>query len=145
MLTAACGGDGTAGSFTENPEPISLDLVAALGVDDDPETVPEAQRNFLEGCVKGFGDGLPDLDSVQQAGLLSVCGCSYAQLLGHSYMVASEQMADEDADDGEREELDARAYGVFEEIEDDLRSGDSELPDDVLDLIRTCVRSEAGL
>lgn len=148
VMLAACGSDRTASSFEENPQPIDPDLSSALGDDDDPTAIPEVQRNFLNGCVKGFADTIPDVDVVQRSGLLEVCGCSYRQLLGFSYNSATATAAAGDDDESaavEREEPDDAAFETFATIEDDLRAGGEDLPGDVLDLIRTCVRSEAGL
>ena len=146
MMLAACGSDRTASSFEENPQPIDPDLSSALADDDDPSAIAEVQRNFLNGCVKGFGDTIPDLDVVQRSGLLEVCGCSYRQLVGFSYNEATAAAGEDDSTGAvDREELDNAAFEFFATIEDDLRLGAENLPSHVLDLIRTCVRSEAGL
>jgi hypothetical protein len=143
LVLSACGNDGTAGSFSENPQPIEPDLVTALGPGDDEAGIPEVQRNFLTGCAKGFADTIPDLDVIQQGGLVSVCGCSYRQLVGYSYaeVLGSEGESGQLDQDGR----DAAAFGIFTELENDLRAGETGLPPAVLDLIRTCIRSEAGL
>jgi hypothetical protein len=145
LMLTACGSDRTASSFDENPQPIDPDLSSALADDDDPSAIAEVQRNFLNGCVKGFGETIPDLDVVQRSGLLEVCGCSYRQLVGFSYNEAIAAGEDDSTGAVDREELDDVAFEFFATIEDDLRSGAQDLPSDVLDLIRTCVRSEAGL
>ncbi len=141
-MLSACGDDGTAGGFDNNLRPIEPDLEAALGPDDDPDAIPEVQRNFLTGCVRGFGETIPDIGLIQQQGLVDVCGCSYRQLLGYSRGEARAARTDSGGSDGA---TDDDAFDIFVELEDDLRSGESDLPEEVLDLIRTCIRSEAGL
>lgn len=150
LLITACGSENSAADFLADTAPIEPELLGALDDDDDPEAVPEVQRNFLRGCVTGFGDGLPELEPVQRSGLLGVCGCSYDALVGYSYDQAiaptNEEFAGSDTDPDEvLEALDAAALDVFTAIEEDLRTGEAGLPDAAADLIRRCIRTEAGL
>ena len=68
FLAVACGDETTAAGFDADLGPIDPDLEAALQNDEDPTAVPEVQRNFLTGCVKGFEDSIPELEPVQRAG-----------------------------------------------------------------------------
>ncbi|MGI9623667.1 MAG: hypothetical protein ACR2PK_12590 [Acidimicrobiales bacterium] len=150
LVLAACGSEVTASGFEADPAPIDPNMVTALGDTDDPEAVPEVQRNFLTGCVKGFDSSLPQMEPVQTAGLLQVCGCTYDRLVGYSYDQARDRVNESLEDQGSSAEaaletFDDAAFEVFTSIEEDLRSGDSDLPDEVFSLIRDCIRSEAGL
>lgn len=145
VVLAGCGSDGSSGSFEDGVGPIDRQLVPALAADADPDAVPEVQRNFLDGCVLGFADGLPDLEPVQQSGLLSVCGCSFEQLVTYSRAEAARVAADDPDGEADAEALEAAAFEIFTDLENDIRIGEADMPSEVLDLIRTCVRSEAGL
>ena len=147
LFAAACGDDTTASGFDADLGPIDPDLEAALLNDEDPAAVPEVQRNFLTGCVKGFEDSIPELEPVQRAGLLQVCGCTYDQLISYSTNLVRDQVNDSAATedpDGFFEALNQAAFETFTEIEDDLRAGE-ELPEGVADVVRTCIRQRAGL
>lgn len=146
LIVAACGDETTASGFDADPGPIDPDLEAALEDDEDPAAVPEVQRNFLTGCVKGFEDSIPELEPVQRTGLLQVCGCTYRQLIRHSEELVREDVNRSALNDPD-EILDAlgrASFDAFTEIEDDLRAGE-ELDDEVADLVRTCIRQRAGL
>lgn len=135
LLVSACGSDGTVAGFDADPGPISVELVGALQPGTDPDTVPEVQRNFLELCVKGGEDSLPDLPTVQREGLLAVCGCTYDALVEASFEAAEGSTPDERA---------SSAFAYFTGIEDDLRA-EGTFADEVADLVRVCIRAEAGL
>lgn len=135
LVVSACGSDGSGVGFDANPAPISADLELALGEGVDPDAVPEVQRNFLERCVKGDQDTLPDLPTVQREGLLQVCGCVYDGLVADALEAAEGATA---------EERQMNAIDAFVEMEDDLRALGT-VPDSLLELARSCVRSEAGL
>lgn len=147
LIAVACGDETTASGFDADLGPIDPDLEAALQNDEDPTAVPEVQRNFLTGCVKGFEDSIPELEPVQRAGLLQVCGCTYEGLVSYSQDLVRDQTNEEAAledPDGFFEALNQAAFDTFTEIEDDLRAGE-ELPDGVADVVRTCIRQGAGL
>ncbi len=144
LLGAGCGDDDFVSGFDADPGPIDTDLRPALAEGADTDAIPEVQRNFLANCVKGGADPLPDLEPVQQEGLLAVCGCSYEAIVAHSFDQAEQALADAAAD-VENEELAERAFEVFTEIDDDMKTADSELDQVVVDLVADCVRSEAGL
>ena len=135
LVVAACGSDGSAVGFDADPAPISADLVGALGEGVDPDAVPEVQRNFLERCVKGDQDSLPDLPTVQRDGLLKVCGCAYDGMVADALDQAEGTTA---------EERQMSAIDAFVEMEDDLRALGT-VPDSLLEIARSCIRSEAGL
>ena len=144
VIAAACGDETTTSGFEADVGPIAPDLVTALGDGQDPDAVPEVQRNFLNGCVKGFEDAIPELEPVQRAGLLQVCGCTYEAIVSYSYAQAVEA-ANQAATPAERTPIyDDAAFNVFTEVEGDLRS-DGALTEEVEDLIRGCIREEAGL
>lgn len=147
LIAVACGDETTASGFDADLGPIDPDLEAALQNDEDPAAVPEVQRNFLTGCIKGFEDSIPELEPVQRAGLLQVCGCTYTGLVTYSQNLVLDQINEEAAleePDGFFDALNQAAFDAFTEIEDDLRSGE-ELPDGVADVVRTCIRQRAGL
>lgn len=135
MLLAACGSSGSSAGFDADQAPIAADLVGALGEGVDPDNVPEVQRNFLERCVKGDQDTLPELPTVQREGLLAVCGCVYDGLVAEAL---------DQAEGATFEERQASAIDAFTELEDDLRA-EGTVPDSLFALARGCIRSEAGL
>ena len=147
LIAVACGDETTASGFDADLGPIDPDLEAALQNDEDPTAVPEVQRNFLTGCVKGFEDSIPELEPVQRAGLLQVCGCTYDGLVNYSQDLVLDQTnrdaALEDPDEFFAA-LNQAAFDAFTEIEDDLRAGEA-LPEGVADVVRTCIRQRAGL
>ncbi len=144
LLITACGSEEFVSGFDADPGPIDTDLQPALAEGADPERVPEVERNFLANCVKGGGEELPDLEPVQQEGLLAVCGCNYLAIVGHSFDEARDAL-DDDGDAADEEELAERAFEIFTEIDDDMRNADVELDDAVEGLVADCIRSEAGL
>lgn len=135
LVLVACGSDSSTSAFEADPGEISPDLVLALRGDVDPDEVPEVQRNFVDQCVKGGEDSLPELPIVQREGLLAVCGCVYDGLVGAAYDAVG---------DSDPESRDDDAFAWFTEMEDDLRA-DGQLSDEVLGVVRGCIRSEAGL
>lgn len=139
VLLGACGGDGGPSSFDADPGEIDAALVAALPDGADPAAVPVVQRNFLEGCVLGAGEGLPELDQLQLGGLLEVCGCGYASLVDH---LRSEALLAADAD-APAEQVEAMAFDRFEELDESLRNGDGSVDDVVAELFRACIRSRS--
>lgn len=146
LVVAACGDETTASGFDADLGAIDPDLEGALLAGEDPAAVPEVQRNFLTGCVKGFDDAIPELEPVQRAGLLQVCGCTYTSLIAHSQDLVRDQV-NQDAANGTDDFFELRdqlAFDAFTEIEDDLRSGEA-LTDEVADLVRSCIRERAGL
>ena len=147
LVVAACGDETTASGFDADLGAIDPDLEGALLAGEDPAAVPEVQRNFLTGCVKGFDDAIPELEPVQRAGLLQVCGCTYTSLVNHSRELVRDQVNENAADEGTEDFFEVRdqlAFDAFTEIEDDLRAGEA-LTDEVADLVRTCIRERAGL
>ncbi len=147
LLASGCGDDVTTSGFDADPAPIDPDLEAALLDGEDPAAVPEVQRNFLTGCVKGFDETIPALEPVQRAGLLQVCGCTYTSLVSHSQELVRDQVNQDVTPDDPDGFFDARndaAFDAFTEIEDDLRAGEA-LTDDVAELVRTCIRQRSGL
>ena len=147
IIAVACGDETTASGFDADLGAIDPELEPALLSGEDPTAVPEVQRNFLTGCVKGFEDSIPELEPVQRTGLLQVCGCTYERLVNHSQDLVREQVNESasSADpDAFFDELNKAAFDAFTTIEDDLRSGEA-LTDDVADLVRTCIRQRAGL
>lgn len=130
-----CSGDDGASGFDADPGPIDPDLAAALDEGVDVDQVPAAQRDFLETCVRGGEDTLPDIAPVEARGLVAVCGCSYDAIAAHLIDQA-------DGDDAEARER--AAYDAFVDLADDLRIG-TELDDTIVALVADCIRDEAGL
>ncbi len=95
-------------------------------------------RNFLDGCVTGAGGSLPELATVQQQGLLAVCGCSYPVLVQKyrsEALVAAEPGATAD-------DIEKAAVDLFLDLDDSLRDG-SELPEDVVLVVAECIKASA--
>lgn len=144
-LLSGCGDDADTVGFDIDPAPIDPDLTPALEDGADPDAVPAVQRNFLDACVKGFDDSIPELEPVQRAGLLQVCGCTYERLIGHVYELAVEPANQRAQDPTELlAALDEVAWELFQGLEDDLRSGES-ITTEVRELIRSCITEESGL
>jgi hypothetical protein len=138
MLIASCGGDSQPDSFDDDPGTIASALLPALAPGQDPAAVPATHRDFLEGCVMGGGKSIPELATVQQQGLLVVCGCSYSELVS--------KFRAEAAIDGEpgdtAEDLEQAAVRRFLDIDEAVRDG-GELPADVVALVATCIQTTA--
>ncbi len=140
LLLAACGGSTSVSGFNSDPAPIAADLALALADTTDPEAVPVVERRFLEACVKGGGDSLPlELATVQRDGLLAVCGCSFSALVQSSFAAA-----EADLDTASQDELEAAAFERFSDLDETVLN-DEDLPAEVSDLIRACIRAEAGI
>jgi hypothetical protein len=142
LIVGACGGDDDVSGFEADPGPIAVDLIGALPDGADPDAVPALQRQFLDWCIKGGQDRLPEIPTVQREGLVSVCGCVYEGLVEHSFAVA--QDATPDGADPDPEQLAKRAFDAFRELDEDARI-DASLPDDIGEIARRCIRAEAGL
>jgi hypothetical protein len=138
LLVAGCGGDGEPESFEDDPGQISVSLLSAIPAGSDSNAVQLLQRNFLEGCVLAGGDTIPELDVVQQEGLVAVCGCTYPALVEELRSDArSEARAGWSAEDVERD-----AVARFLDLDETIREG-GELPDDVILLVADCIQSSA--
>lgn len=135
VVVTACSGDDDTSGFLADPAPIDPALAPALADDANAAAVPALQRNFLELCVEGAAADPPELEPVQEAGLVAVCGCTYDAL------VAEVRDRAEGADADERERA---AYQEFRGLERDLRTG-GDLDPTIEALVADCVRSEAGL
>lgn len=143
LVVAACGGDQEESGFEANRGPLALELRPALADDVDPEKVPEVQRNFLERCARGGDDSLPDLPAVQVDGLVAVCGCTYIALVD-SLVQAELDVLGTSPSAEDLEAIDRLAFTRVTELDDDILAGGA-LPEEVDALVRSCVRSEAGL
>ena len=140
LALVACGGDDDVSGFDADTAPISADLTDAVGPGVDPDAVPAVQRTFLEWCVKGGADGFPELPAVQREGLLAVCGCTYDGIVEATEATARAQLGSSASAD----EVSRRAFDAFEEIDADVRAG-GEVPDELVAVVRRCIRAEAGL
>ncbi len=142
LLLVACGADQSDSVFDADPAPISPDLVAALGEGEDPDQIPEVKRNFLEHCARGGQDTLPELPAVQRGGLVAVCGCTYTALVDYAFSTARDDVS------GGRglapEQLAQAAFARFSGLDDSVLA-DEVMPDEVADILRVCIRSEAGI
>lgn len=137
MALTACGGDGLPQSFDADPGEIDVVLVPALVGSVEPDVVPKVQRDFLEGCVLGGGDEIPQRSTVQQQGLLAVCGCSYLHLVDLFRAEARTASPTKGPDALERD-----AVALFRDVEDALRDG-GELPAAVTEAVAGCIESTA--
>jgi len=127
------------GSFSKDPGPIAANLIGALQEGEDPNLVPEVQRNFLKGCVTGASDSIPDLVAIQETGLLSVCGCSYTRLVEH-FKKGSTALLDSSA---LLSEIENDAYERFKELDEDFKKGEKEFNENLLEIFQTCIRDSS--
>lgn len=135
LAVAGCSGDDGPSGFEADPGPIDPDLAAALDDAVDIDQVPAAQRDFLELCVRGGEDTLPDIAPVEARGLVAVCGCSYDAIVTHLI----ERAEGDDAEARQR-----AAFDSFVDLADDIRIG-TDLDDEIVALVADCIRDEAGL
>lgn len=143
LIVAACGGSQEESGFEANLGPIDAELRPALADGVDAENVPEVQRNFLELCARGGEESLPDLPTVQADGLVLVCGCTYNALVDSLVQAELDELGTSPSAD-DLEAIDRLAFDRITELDDDILAGGA-LSEEVDALVRSCVRSEAGL
>ena len=86
----------------------------------------------------GGGDAIPQLPSLQQSGLLAVCGCSYSALV-EIYRAQARVEAEPDA---EPDDIERDAVARFRQAEDAIRNG-GDLDPDVTSVVAGCIQSSA--
>ncbi len=139
FVLLGCSSSQRDGSFSKDPGPIEGNLIGALQEGEDPNLVPEVQRNFLKGCVTGASDSIPDLVAIQETGLLSVCGCSYNRIV--DYLInTSTMLLDSSAS---VREIENDAYKKFKELDEDFQKGDKDFPEKLLEIFRSCISDSA--
>ncbi len=138
-IVLGCSSNKDAGGFSKDQGPIAANLIGALQEGEDPNLVPEVQRNFLKGCVTGATDTIPDLVSIQETGLLSVCGCSYNKIVEH-LIASSTAISDSSAS---LTEIENDAYEKFQKLDEDFQKGEGEFTDKLLEIFQTCIRESA--
>ncbi len=136
FILMACSSSEDDGGFNESLGPIDPNLVGALAEGQDPSLVPEAQRNFLSGCVMGATNKMPDLVAVQETGLLKVCGCSYNKLVEKVRLDAA-AVADPFTSSAD---LENDAYKRFKKLDEDFQATEGNFSSDLIDLFASCIR-----
>jgi hypothetical protein len=139
LALSACGGGSGEGGLDANPAPIDPELVGALPDGVDPLMVPEVQRNFIERCVFGKDDLLPDRPAVQQQGLIEVCGCTYDAVAAK---VRGEAAVDLGTDSS-AEAISRQAAALLDDLDEQARIDGAALSADVQRLAAQCIRSAA--
>jgi hypothetical protein len=140
-LLVSCSSDANDNGFSKNPGPISANLIGALQGGEDPNSVPEVKRNFLEGCVTGASGSIPDLVAIQETGLLQVCGCSYESLYKY-FMNRAATLADSSAS---LTEIENSAFRSFNNLDKDFQKGNEEFSEKLLGVFEQCIRDSAPM
>ncbi|MBT95122.1 MAG: hypothetical protein CL431_04040 [Acidimicrobiaceae bacterium] len=139
LLLASCSADINENGFSKNPGPISANLIGALQDGEDPNSVPEVKRNFLEGCVTGASGSIPNLVAIQETGLLQVCGCSYESLYQY-FMDRAATLTDSSAS---LTEIEVLAFRSFNNLDKDIQKGDEEFAEELLSVFEQCIRDSS--
>tara|TARA_A200000159_G_C7236445_1_gene302559 strand:- start:123 stop:605 length:483 start_codon:yes stop_codon:yes gene_type:complete len=139
LLLVSCSSDANDNGFSKNPGPISANLIGALQDGEDPNSVPEVKRNFLEGCVTGASGSIPDLVAIQETGLLQVCGCSYESLYKY-FMNRATTLADSSAS---LTEIENSAFRSFNNLDKDFQKGNKGFSEKLLGVFEQCIRDSA--
>ena len=139
LLLPSCANDVNDSGFSKNPGPISANLIGALQDGEDPNTVPEVKRNFLQGCVTGASGSIPNLVAIQETGLLQVCGCSYERMVQFLIDQAT-SLADSSTS---LSEIENSAFVSFKDLDDDFQKGSGEFSDKILRVFEQCIRDSA--
>ncbi len=139
LLLPSCATNANDSGFSKNPGPISANLIGALQDGEDPNTVPEVKRNFLQGCVTGASGSIPNLVAIQETGLLQVCGCSYERMVQFLINQAT-TFADSSTP---LSEIENSAFESFKDLDDDFQKGGGEFSDKLLGVFEQCIRDSA--
>ena len=152
LVAVGCAASGAPETFTDQPGPIDADLEAALDDGADPDLVPLAQRNFLEGCAKGGASALDSqLADLEGEGLLAVCGCTYDGFTEHFIAEAATALDgeragfDPDTNPTDAEDLARRAYELFIEADDEISNAEElEANVPLRTVVQQCIDAESG-
>ena len=138
-LLTSCSTNASDSGFSKNPGPISANLIGALQDGEDPNSVPEVKRNFLQGCVTGASGTIPNLVAIQETGLLQVCGCSYETLV--QYLIdQSTSFADSSTS---LSEIEKSAFQAFKNLDNDFQKGDGKFNERLMRIFQECIRDSA--
>jgi hypothetical protein len=116
LAAAACSSSGEPDGFNQQPTELGDELGEAMG-EPATNTLPVVERNFLEGCVLADTPRLNDTANTSQN-----CTCAFEAIV-QFYTDAASARAVED--------VDAEAFSLFKNLDENLQDNPGNLPADV--------------